>query len=253
MTEVVTLLREGGKANGEFCQTPTARDIMNVLSVCQAQGWIGVVVGQPGTGKTTAITAYAGESWSGAKVCRMTRAAAKLQPGLVRLASAIGAYVEPHRGAHDIHQELVVVASNMDRGLIILDEAQHMDDDLLEAVRDLYDETRVGIVLVGNHELTSRWSDQSNRRRYNNFAQLRGRIGPQIDLSHPSAEDVEEICRHRGIEGARAVEIVKKAAKLPGALQKVRNLFEVASELGDGRITYTSLKQAAPVVGLKNL
>ena len=64
---------------------------------------------------------------------------------------------------------------------------------------------------------------------------------------------MDAICAHHGIQGARAVAIVMKAAQLPGGLQKVRNLFEMARELGNGAITYTALAQAAPVCGLRNI
>lgn len=257
MTEVINLHPTPAESKGDFCLTPTARHIMGVLSVCQQRGFLGVIVGEPGTGKTTAVNAYVEGQKDAAVACRMTRSAAKLQPGLVKLATEIGAYVAANWGSHDLYQELVSRTRRFTKfqpGLIILDEAQHMEDDLLEGVRDLYDETRIGIALVGNQELTRRWTDQSNRRRYNGFAQFRGRIGPQPPpFLRPKPEDIEAICAHHGIREARAVKLVKRVAALPGALQKVRNLFDVARDLGGEPMTHATLQEAAMVVGVGDL
>lgn len=259
MTEIINLREPDPEPKGDFCLTPTARDIHHLLHTCQSFGWLGVVVGEPGTGKTAAITDYAARAEGGdVRLCRMTRAASRLQQGLVRLAEALGCGSMPNVSASELYNAVRYRAGWMSNGLLILDEAQHLEDDLLEALRDLFDEVRddgvvFGVVLVGNRGLMDRLSKTDKRRGRAGFSQFTGRIGAKLDLSAPKAADVEALCAHHGIDGKRAVALVKKAAQLPGALQKVRNLFGVARELGDGAITLKTLEDAAPVVGIPNL
>lgn len=259
MTEIVNLREPPPEPKGDFCLTPTARDIHNLLRTCQSYGWLGVVIGEPGTGKTAAITDYAARPESGeVRLCRMTRTAAKLQPSLVRLAEVMGCGAMPNMAAAELYNAIRYRTGWMSNGLLVLDEAQHLEDDVLEAIRDLFDEVGAegvvfGVVLVGNRGLMDRLSKTDKRRGHAGFSQLTGRIGAKLDLTGPKAADVEALCAHHGIEGKRAVSLVKKAAQLPGALQKVRNLLGVARELGDGAITLKALEDAAQVVGLPTL
>jgi|GEM_PF-1917215 len=255
MTEVITLREPPPEPKGDFCLTPTARDIHNLLRTCQGHGWLGVVIGEPGTGKTAAITDYAERPDRGeVRLCRMTRAASRLQPGLVRLATVMGGPASPNMAASELQDTVLYRAMCMTNGLLILDEAQHLEDDMLHAVRDLFDEADAGgatcgVVLVGNRDLMDRLS----KTRFNQFTGRLGAILDLKDLSAPTADDIAALCAHHGVDGKRAVDLVKKAARLPGALQKVRKLLGVARELGDGAITLTALEGAARVVGLPNL
>lgn len=254
MSEVISLHKDSAPANPGFCLTPTAQEITDLLSFCQHYGQIGVVVGDPGTGKTTAVRAFR-EVQSDVVYCRMTKAAAKLQPGLVRLAHALGAYPSPNGGANELYQDIVRTMEMRSNLLLILDEAQHMDDELLETVRDLYDESsdehldrRMGLVLVGNYGLTDRWTDRSaKRRKFSNFKQLRGRVGPMLDFGAPSADDVAALCAHHGIAGRQACGVVSKAAKEAGGLHNLANLLRVAAQLAgpDGKISPRHLDEAS--------
>lgn len=258
MSEVISLHKDDAPANPGFCLTPTARDITSLLTFCQRYGQIGVVVGDSGTGKSTAVQAFQ-EAHSGVVYCRMTKAAAKLQPGLVRLAHGLGAYVSQNGGANELYQDIRRTLELRSDLLLILDEAQYMDDELLESVRDLYDESndprqnrQMGLVLVGNHGLTDRWSDRSaKRRKFNNFKQLRGRLGPMLDLRAPTVDDVSALCAHHGITGRQACGMIAKVATAPGGLHNVANLLRVAVQLaGPGAaISPRHLDEAALVTG----
>lgn len=253
MSEVISLHKDNAPANPGFCLTPTAQSITNLLTFCQRHGQIGVVVGDPGTGKTTAVRAFQ-EAQAGVVYCRMTKAAAKLQPGLVRLAHAVGAYASPNGGANELYQDIIRAMEMRSNLLLILDEAQHMDDELLETIRDLYDESsnplmlrQVGLVLVGNYGLTDRWTDRSaKRRKFSNFKQLRGRVGPMLDFGAPTADDVTALCAHHGIAGRQAYALVTKVAADSGGLHNVANLLRVASQLaGPGeKISHRHLDDA---------
>lgn len=262
MSEVITLHKDGPVSKSGFCPTPTAQSILHLLSACQAHGLLGAVIGEPGTGKSTAIAHYVARNRNSI-ACRMSKVASKQQPGLLRIAEAVGSWAEPHMGAAEVFQligrRLASAHHPWGSPLLILDEAQHMDDELLETVRDLWDEQnaeerRMGLVLVGNPQLAERWGDGgAKRRKFSNFRQLKGRIGPQLALNEPRAEDIGAICAHHGIEGARACKVVASAAAQAGGLHNVGNLVRVATELaGAGKpLALGYLEEAAFLTGVK--
>jgi hypothetical protein len=261
MSEVVTLHKGEPPANRGFCLTPTARDITSLLTFCKQYGQIGVVVGDPGTGKTTAVRAFQ-EAQDGVVYCRMTKASSKLQPGLVRLASAFDVQASQNGGAHELYQSVSYAMQQRSDLMLVIDEAQYMDDELLETIRDFYDEhndarshNRLGLALVGNYGLTDRWADRSPRRRnVSNFKQLRGRLGPVLDFAKPSAEDIASLCEHHGIVGKQSCALVAKASNAPGGLHNAANLVRVAKQLSEqaDTISYRSLEEAAIVTGVKS-
>lgn len=263
MAEVHTLPRLEPPEKATFCLTATARHIFALLTASQRNGLLGVVLGESGCGKSTAITEFARVTQN-VHLCRMPETAKGVQPGLLRVARTLGAapLLGPNSGACELHLEIVNSLSIWGRPstLLILDEAQHMSDELLEAVRDIYDEVGVnepgfGVVLVGNPTLADRWAGQPGKRRTSSFAQLRGRIGAQLGpLPGPLPEDLEAICAHGGIAGQRARTFLQRIAKHPGRLHTVSNLLKVAQKLAGAEValTFEHLEAAASVLGLSS-
>lgn len=179
MADIVTLPKDSREKKSGFCLTPTAQDIFSALTICRNNRKMGCIVGGSGIGKTTTIIEFAKRN-HGVTLCRMTKAAARLQPGLVRISSELHAYATGNMGSADIYDAIVRTLAYPGHDLLVLDEAQHMDDDLLEAVRDIYDERPVGIVLVGSSELPERWEGKTPAKR-RKWAQLTSRLG-RIDI-----------------------------------------------------------------------
>ena len=67
------------------------------------------------------------------------------------------------------------------KGLLILDEAQHLMLPALESLRSIYDTTECGLVLMGNEAVYSRLSG----RRSAEFAHLFSRVGSVLKLEKP--------------------------------------------------------------------
>lgn len=250
MIEDRTIPDKAVSSKSTICATRTAAAIDRLLASCHHHRLIGVVIGEPGTGKTTAAGDYTARRRD-AVYCRIPKSADKLQPGLLRIGAALGGYTVPNASANDAYFEVVRALQYREGALLILDEAQHMADDLLEAVRDLYDEGDLGLALIGNPELAERWSGRGNRQRYGTFAQLRGRLGPQLELPRPLTEDIEAVIRHHGIDGKASEKLLTQAAGRPGGLHNVEYVLRAARSLaGDGKpLSFGVLKDAAVITG----
>ena len=242
----------GGTSSSKpaVCPTRTAEAITRLLSSCHAYRLLGVVAGEPGTGKSTAATAYA-SAHPNALYCRMVKSAERPSPGLRRIAAAVGGDAAANAGADGAYQAIVSALRERPDALVVLDEAQHMDNDLLECIRGFYDECGIGLVLIGNFGLTARWSGQGDRGRCHNFTQLRGRLGPQLALPRPLAEDVEALIGHHGIMGKASHKLLHRSASYPGGLHNVEYVLRIARGLAGEGVSppYRILKDAALITG----
>ena len=249
MAEIVTLHTAAAGEKPGFCRTPTAVDILNALGFCYKYRKMGCIVGGPGVGKSTAIAEYARENRD-ATVCRMTKATTRMQPGLARIVNALGGYVATQMGSADLAEEAKNRLCGVYRPqLLILDEAQHMDDELLEAMRDLFDESGAGIVLVGSSELPERWEAKSAARR-RKWAQLTSRLTVWLDVPSGQPEDVVALCDHHGIAGKRSRDLLTRAASVDGGLRNIAVRLDIAWNLANGAaIELCHLETAELIIG----
>lgn len=250
MADIITLHTAEAGAKPGFCHTPTAVAILSALTGCHTNGKMGCIFGGPGVGKTTAIDEYARER-DDVTVCRMIKAAAKMQPGLVRIVSALGGYAAPQMGSADLYEEAVRRLRTFPRKLLILDEAQRMDDDLLEMVRDLFDEGRAGIMLVGSRELPERWEAKSAAKR-RKWAQLTSRLTVRYDIPTTSSDDIAALCDHHAIADKCSRDLLSAAASGDGGLRNVTTRIDIARKMAGGEaIALSHLEDAERVLGAR--
>ena len=239
---------EASPANPEICPTHANQRITRVLSACDTYRLFGLVIGEPGTGKTSAAESYAASTSHGdATYCRMGQSAHNTRTGLGQIASALGMRLDG-ASEDDAQKAIAYHLRYSDSPFIILDEAQRMSDGLLEHVRDFYDTQGIGVVLVGNRGLVDRWTGRRNGRSHD-FGQLRGRFGPQVDMKKVLADDVTTIARHHGITDAASTKVLKHAAGLPGGLHNVAQVLTIARALqGDDKPPSAESLRAAAVL-----
>lgn len=248
MTEVVSLHQTTARSKPAVCQTPTLKGIFDTLKAAQQFGLLGVILGAPGTGKTTAIETYA-KAHRHVHLVRMTKASSEMKAALGRICSALVWHGGGNQSASDLYDTIChQLEDNYSRKLLILDEAQHLEDGALETIRDLFDETGAGVVLVGHaDDFAERWRDGAKGKR---FAQLRGRIGVDLRLARPTDSDLAALCSHYELDGPEARKLLTETARQPGGLHNVGNLLRVARELaGGGTLTVSYLKDAASITG----
>lgn len=219
-----------------FFATKTAQRIIDTLSYAQVAGDMAVVYGGAGLGKTTATKRYA-KTAASVWVVEMTRSHGRLLGALERIAATLGLRGiprEPSKVQDRIHDRVADTG-----GLLVIDEAQHLDNDALEAIRAIHDATGIGVVLLGNEVLYSRLT---GGKRDATFAQLFSRIGKRLRLGRPLIQDVDAMADAWGLTDTEARELLQEIAAKPGALRGATKCLRLASVLSGGNIRGENLR-----------
>ena len=206
----------------QWVETPSARQIRAALSLAQADGDLAIIHGGTGVGKTEAARRYASES-ENVWIAEMSGAANRLRPCLQAVARACGLPC-PWGSAYEMEREIVEQMRRV-RGLLVIDEAQHLDHPQLEELRMLHDMSGRGLALLGNDRFGSRIKQPE-------FAALASRMGARVHLPAARPEDVDALLAARGIEGAKAREQALGLAAPPGGLRALARALERGTLVG---------------------
>ena len=205
-------LRERLPAAPGYIETPTARRIAAALAYAQMAGDMALVCGGAGRGKTMAARQYSAtrpETW----LTTATPAARALGPCLNRVAAAGGVRPGGVRDAARTESALLERLAES-RGLLIVDEAQHLDNQALEGLRGLHDAAGIGVALLGSTAVDARTAAPD-------AAQIRSRIGRRVRLGRTPQADVDAILAAWKLNGdadirAAALSIASRAGALRG-------------------------------------
>jgi DNA transposition AAA+ family ATPase len=253
------MVEEQAKSQDAVCSTRTCQDIHNLLSGCQRFGLMGAIVGDSGTGKTTAVKEYArsqnSQNQTGHKVVyfEVRKAAASMRHFLVQLHETLGGYTARESGNHEIYSRLVdeLIRLKHREGLLILDETQDLDQEAKDVVRNLYEDTELGICLVGNKDLFAQKVTRGNRKAQG-LTRFLGRISPRIILDKPLPEDIEALCDFYGITGKEGQKLVTKIATTGQQLHNLKNVLKVTRDAitQTGALSNDALRKAALLTGV---
>lgn len=168
-----------------FVDTTPARKVFEVARICHMEGCIGVVYGDAGLGKTTAVKEYTAQN-----------------SGVILIEADLGytakvLFEELHRalgmdGRGTIHAMMTDVLAKL-RGserLIIVDEAEHLPYRALELLRRVHDKADVGILLTGMPRLIS-----NLRGKRGEYAQLYSRVTVAGRLEALKLSDTEKVVK----------------------------------------------------------
>jgi len=137
------------------------------------------------------------------------------------------------------------------KGLLIVDEAQHLSLGALEEIRSIHDSTEVGMILCGNESIYSRLTG-NNRAAH--FAQLFSRIGKRLRLNLPLIGDVRAIAEAFNVNAKPEIDDLAGIARKPGALRGIVKTLRMASIFAAGEevpLNRSHIKAALKDLGME--
>lgn len=206
-----------------FVGTSASGQIVAGLDLAQLTGDLVMVYGEPGVGKTVTLENYQ-QTGSNVWLATMSPDTSGKVPMLEELGLALGLTLTG--GAASMRRQIVARVRNTS-GLIIVDEAQHLDGKALDELRCIHDKTKIGMVLCGNPLL---------KTRVEMLSQVNSRVGKKVKLGRASKPDVALLAAQFEVAGRDEVEFLHTISQLPGGLRCVVKTIRLAllTALGGG-------------------
>lgn len=223
-----------------------ANEIKTILVYSRALGRMSMICGSPGVGKTVSARRFKEEhprTW----LATMDPSTRGVNTMLVDLLDAMG-----HGEAKGTPQSLIRQVRRVvqeAKGLIIIDEAQHLSEQAIEALRAINDAERVGIALLGNETAWQRVGATGLKAA---FAQVSSRFAQRKYIVAPNPADVETLARawataNDATIGRAEIAFCQQIAAKPGGLRNIEMTFEgalIAARGADEDLSLDHLQQA---------
>jgi Uncharacterized ATPase, putative transposase len=234
------------KTAPDFVETPTSKKIWSALDYSKIAGCFVVIYGNSGVGKTQAITEYVNQN---PNVWMITArpSSATLVECLHDMASALELGFIPKRSgtlSGAIQRRLTG-----SRGLLIIDESDHLPYEVLEEIRIIQEITGVGVALCGNHQIYAKLSGGGSRKT--DFARLFSRVAKRVAILNTTDADVDAIADAWSIEGNRERKLIHELGKKAGALRIIKMTLSLAAILANS--SNTSINETHINVAIRDL
>jgi DNA transposition AAA+ family ATPase len=219
--------RRIAKIDVPLAETATMDSMRKALMMAQDEGDIAVIVGDSGTGKTTALRAYAAESHSAVLI--EVDAAFTKNVLVSEIARAVG--VEEKGSITAVIARIVEALRGRDT-VVMIDEADYLSDSSLELVRRVInDKAQTGVVLCGLPRLKYKLENLRNDHQ-----QLTSRVGVLLELKRLTKVDAGKIIEGvwQGLPKETIEAFVKTAAGSARTLVKL--IGRVHQTMGINRI-----------------
>ncbi|HID8084373.1 TPA: AAA family ATPase [Serratia marcescens] len=213
----------------DFIPTRTVKQIWSALQYAQLAQCITVIYGNSGVGKTRALQQFA-EERPNVWLITVSPSRSSLSECLYELALELGIGDAPRRSGQlgrAIRRKL-----RGTNGVVLVDEADHLDYSVLEELRILQEETGVGLALIGNHQVYGKLTGGNSRNM--DFARLFSRIAKKVSILKTKKADVEAIADAWGLNGKAERELIHALADKPGALRTISHTLRLAAMFAHG-------------------
>ncbi len=208
-----------------YVPTPTSIGIIKCLAHAQNYGDLVIACGLPGASKTISCEHFM-QSHVNVWLATISPVSGGLRSALLDVCEALG--VPGVGGTRELFMAICREVKGKD-GLLIIDEAQHLEFDALEQIRAIHDRTHVGIALVGNDGL---FNQMSSGHKADKLSRLHSRLGRKVSIGRPTRADVDAILDDWKLSGACRKKMHELSAR-PGALRTVGKLLNRAAEFAD--------------------
>ncbi|MGY3873459.1 AAA family ATPase [Aeromonas dhakensis] len=205
-----------------FVMTETARQINADMGYALTTQSIVIIHGISGVGKTTALREFQ-RKHNNVWVITTSPSRATMTECMYELAMELNMENAPRlRGplARALRRRL-----RNTKGLIVVDEADHLDRATLEELRILVEEVEIGLVLVGNSRV---YTQLTGGPRSEDFARLFSRIAKKRSLTKAKKADVMAFASAWNITGEAELNLLVRISERPGALRLVSKNLKLA-------------------------
>lgn len=218
----------------DFVDTVVTRKIVGILKYAQAMPDFAIVIGEPGVGKTITMQNYR-QARSSVWVATMSADTAGQVPMLEELGYALGLHIAG--GAAKMRRQIVGRVRGTG-GLIMIDEAQHLDFKAIEALRGIYDASGIGMVLCGNPRLMV---------KVGQLPQVNSRVGRKVVLRKVDHEDVVKLAKQWDVATRDELNFLHTISQHPGGMRcvvKTLRLATLAADADGGKVDMRHLSLA---------
>lgn len=221
--------------------TPTSRQMMAQLQLAR-RGKLVVIGGNPGVGKTATFDQFCAVTPNAFKAT-MDPANRSLTSMLHAVLKACGIQTKYSGRAFHLVEAIVDRLAGMN-AVIIIDEAQHLDEDSLEQLRSIQDRVKCGLCLAGNPEVMKRILRGAKTAA---FAQLHSRVAWPASYPRPTDGDYDVILKAWGVDKPAQDKFLRKIAAQSGGLRTIAQVMEVATlsaRATDEEVTLSHIRDA---------
>ena len=128
-----------------------------------------------------------------------------------------------------------------ENGVIVIDEAQKLRDNSFEMLRDIYDETKVSLVIIGSTAFAEKLATKKIGDEV--FGQMLRRFDDRYELPHATPTDVKLFLSAYGIviDATEAKQISKKISSWGDIDTLAKSMRFIAGDVSDGELTWTKV------------
>ena len=209
----------------DFVDTPTASKIFADFDFVKMFGKMGVVYGASGVGKTQAARQYTranNNTWmitARPSICTINEV-------LYEMALELGISDAPKRAGK--LSRMLKTRLTGTRGLMVIDEADHLPLKVLEELRILQEDSEVGFMLIGNDKVYTQMQGGFNQRH--EFARLWSRNAKRQSVQKNSKKDIDAVAAAWGLElsDSKLMTALYSIGQGAGSLRALTNYLQLA-------------------------
>lgn len=214
--------QQQGDPTKAYVATPTSMQIVATLEFAQEEGEIVSISGMPGIGKTQSFKRFQHSSrnvW----YCEFSDDTSSVFATLTEIAIALGINEVPSK-PDDVRRQIVRRVQGS-RGIILCDEAQHLNTKGFEVIRTIHDRSGIAIAFCGHLDL----ADKIAR-----LPQLSGRITAPLRIGAARVEDADALFDAWGLTDKRSREYLRRYAANATGLRRIAKAFRMARGMAIG-------------------